>query len=198
MKIVKIEEINLGEVIEILRNRGVIVVPTDTVYGLAADAKSPEAVDNIYKIKKRPKIKHVPFFVASIADIKSIVHINERQENFLQKIWPGKITVVLPFDHFGTVGFRIPNYDFVTKLLIEFGPLVGTSANLSDKPEHTKIQEIIDEFTNSEVKPDLIVDGGDLPESRPSTVVSLLGNELKILREGAVKEAELQKIWSML
>ena len=198
MKITKLEEIKLNDVIEILKNKGVIVIPTDTVYGLAADAKSPEAVDKIYKIKERPKIKHVPFFVASIADIKKIAEVGNRQEKFLYKVWPGKVTVVLPFNHGGTVGFRIPNNEFVLRLLAEFGPVVGTSANLSGKPEHTKIKELIDEFKNIEAKPDLIIDAGDLQESLPSTVVYLSGKDLKILREGAVLSHVLQELWDSL
>ena len=204
----KSEEI-LEEVLPVLRQGGVVAIPTDTIYGFAADALNLEAVRRIFKIKGRPEEKTLPIFVSSIEEAEKLVEINACQRKFLEKVWPGKVTCVLKAKDVlppevlakdGTVALRIPKYDFVSRLLKAFGgPLTGTSANLSGNTPLRKIKEIIAECATSDVaQPDIIVDAGDLPNSEPSTVVDLTITPLKILRPGAVLEEELQKMIDML
>ncbi len=203
----KFEEI-IRETISVLKRGGVIAVPTDTVYGFAADAANPAAVQKVFKIKGRPEEKTLPIFAGSIEGAWKIVEIDARQKKFLASVWPGKITAVfkarsgLPSEALakeGTIALRIPKHDFVLQLLQKFGgPLTGTSANLSGEVGHTNINGLIAEFENQEVRPDIIIDAGDLPPSEPSTVVDLTKWPPAILRQGAVSEEELQKTLDML
>lgn len=197
----------LEEAIGILKTGGVVVVPTDTVYGLAADAKNEKAVGKIFEIKGRFSDKALPVFVSTFSMLNEITHIeDERILNFLKKAWPGKITCVLlaspklvseggPAKKDGTIGVRMPNYELVLKIIDKFGgPLTGTSANVAGGKEHTQIKELIKEFNGIKVKPDLILDAGDLPPSKPSTVLGCNIWPPKILREGAVNKEELNRL----
>lgn len=214
MKVLKISRKNYSaisdEAIKVLKSGGVVVVPTDTVYGLAADARNEEAVKRIYEIKGRSENKALPVFISSFEILNGITHIEDRRvQNFLRKIWPGKVTCVLPVcedilrgkgvtlftKNGGTIGIRMPNYDLVLSIIKKFaGPITGTSANVAGGKEHTKIGELTKEFNGLKVKPDLILDAGDLPPSKPSTVLDCAIWPPKILRDGAVSKNELEKI----
>ena len=194
MNILKLSQERFDELVSTLEVGGVLAVPTDTIYGLAADALNPQAVQKIFEIKGRPEEKALPIFVGSVEEAEKLAEIDERRKKFLEKVWPGKVTCVLAAKKSGTVALRIPNHDFILKLLRGFGgPLTGTSANVSDKPGHTKISEVLSEWQtlNVDHQPDIIVDAGDLPESLPSTVVDLTLWPPEILRQGAVSEKEL-------
>lgn len=198
MKILKISQNNfkkiIKKVLKLIKERTVIICPTDTVYGLIADAANKKAVKKIFKIKKREKGKPIPIFVRDIKTAKKLALVNKKQEKFLKKVWPGKITVVLkrkkdcnlPEELFSgkkTIGLRIPNYKLVNELLKKTNkPLTGTSANISGNPPSIKIKEVLKQFKTKKNKPDLVLDVGNLPKSKPSTVIDLTKKELKILR----------------
>lgn len=191
MLILKITPKNLISSVEIavklIRQGKAIVCPTDTVYGLLADATNEKAVKKVFEIKERPKTKPVPIFVKDIKMAKNLALVDKEQEKFLRKVWPGKITVVLKrgkIKLYGvrkqTIALRIPKYKLVNKLLGKINrPLVGTSANISGKPATTKIKEVLKQLKN---RPDLIVDAGNLPKSRPSIIIDLTAFPPKILR----------------
>jgi len=196
MKISKLGQKNFTEIVKkvsnSIRQGRVLVLPTDTVYGLVADATNKKAVEKLFKIKKRKKEKPIPIFVKDIEAAKKLSYIDRNQENLLKKIWPGKITVILEkkteMKLYGvdkkTIGLRIPKYKFIDTLLKKTNhPLTGTSANISGKPASTKIKEIISQFKNQKHRPDLIIDAGNLPKSRPSRVIDLIGKKPKILRK---------------
>ena len=169
MRIAKPGE-NTVEICKALRAGEVVLIPTDTVMGLVCDYYNKEAEKEIFRLKKRPEDKILSIFVPSVEEAEKVIQINKKQKAFLEKVWPGKVTCVLKKE---IGGFRIPNDEFLLKILKEFsGPLFQTSANISG-------EEPI---------------GGGLP----STVIDLTGDSLKILREGAVPEAELQRIWYMI
>ena len=200
MKIIKVFPRNFKKVIEIstqsIKDGKVLVCPTDTVYGLLADATNQRAVERVFKTKKRPKGKPIPIFVRDIKMAKNFAFINKDQEKFLKKFWPGKVTFVLkrknklPKILFGkakTIGLRIPNYKLIKNLLEKLNrPLTGTSANISGKPSSIKIKEVIKQFKNKKFQPDLVLDAGNLKFSLPSTVIDLTGKKPKILRRGAI------------
>ncbi len=167
----------------------VLIFPTDTVYGLVADAGNESAVRKVFAIKGRQVYKKLPFFVASIEEAKKIAEVLRRQEEFLRKVWPGKVTVVLRRKKSeGTIGLRIPDYPLLNQVLNETKMfLTGTSANLSGRPASGDIKEIIKQFAGREMQPDAAVDAGVLSASKPSTVVDLTSSAPKILRLGAVK-----------
>lgn len=197
MEILKVSSRNFKKIIEeaikFIKKSEVLVCPTDTVYGLICNAKNRKAVKKLFKIKRRSKRKPIPIFVRDIKMAESLAHINENQQKFLKKVWPGKITVILkrknnlPKILFGktkTIGLRIPNYKLINILLKKLNqPLTGTSANISGRPASTKIQEILKQFENQKNQPDLILDSGNLKPSKPSRVVDLTGREIKILRK---------------
>ena len=184
------------ETIKTIRNGGVVVCPTDTVYGILCDSTNREAVSRLFEIKKRPKNKPVPIFVKNLKAAKELVTINKSQEEFLKKVWPGKTTVVLKLKTqakktgrklklYGTdkktIALRIPNYQLVNILLEKTNlPLVGTSANISGKPATTRIKEVLKQLNSC---PHLILDAGNLKASKPSTIIDLTGPEPKVLRK---------------
>jgi L-threonylcarbamoyladenylate synthase len=202
MIILKANKKNLKEVIEtaiqLIKKGKVIICPTDTVYGLICDTTNKKAVEKLFRIKKRPRGKPIPIFVKDIKMAKTLAYIDKNQEKFLKLSWPGKVTAVLKRRKtktklYGvdkkTIGLRIPKYKFINQLLtIINSPLTGTSANISNLSPSTKIKEVLKQFTlrrgsgQEKYQPDLIIDTGDLPKSKPSTVLDLTVFPPKILR----------------
>ncbi len=205
MEIAKLTADNFDETvnhtIEILRQGGVVVCPTDTVYGLIADAGNKKAVKKIFKIKNRPKTKPLAVFVRDMEMAKELAIIDEKNEKFLKKNTPGKITVILkkrpdcgflsPVGDKTTIGIRIIKNKFINELLGKLGkPLAQTSANISGQPATIKIGEVLkywgvrhpNKLRDKGMDLDLVVDAGDLPKSRPSKVVDLTGKPLTTIR----------------
>ncbi len=191
MQIIKKEKINFQKIVKAIRRGKVIVFPTDTVYGLIADATNKKAVERIFRIKKRPKSKPLPIFVKDLKQAKKLAKINKKQERFLKSVWPGKVTVVFKRKRgvklYGvdkkTIALRVPDYKLVNVLLKKLNkPLTGTSANISGKPASGNIKDVLNQLRNKKLKPDLIIDAGNLPKSKPSKVIDLTVFPLKILR----------------
>lgn len=175
---------DLKKAVNAIKEGKVLVCPTDTVYGLICDAGKKEAVARLYKIKKRPKNKPIPMFVSDISMAKEIAEISVKQEKFLKKVWPGPVTAVLEKKGGGTIGIRIPNHKFLLDLVKQNGPLAETSANISGRPASGKFKEVLEQFALSRVEgPDLAIDAGDLPLSKPSQVLDLKFSPPKILRQ---------------
>jgi len=184
MKVIKQSQKALSEAIFVLENGGVIICPTDTVYGFLSLAENKRAVEKIYEIKKRPRSKPLPVFVKDIKMAQGLAEIAKDQEVVLKKYWPGKYTFVLnKKNDKGTIALRIPKYKFLNDLLKKIKkPLVQTSVNVSGQPVLTKIKEIIKIF-GSKPGIDLIIDAGDLPKSNPSTIIDLSKEDTKIIRK---------------
>ena len=126
---------NLQNIIKIIKKGGVGVMPTDTLYGLVGSAFSPEAINRIYQIKKRNKNKKLIILISDISDLKKFnIKINKEQAKFLEKIWPGKVSVII-----GNIAFRLPAKKSLIEILKKTGPLVAPSAN----PEGLKPAENI-------------------------------------------------------
>src|SRR3989344_1520710 len=194
----------IREAVNVLNCDGTIIYPTDTLYGLGANALNDIAVRKIFKIKRRNLSKPLPMIVRNYTWLKELVDTKPHQEEIIKKVWPGKVTVVLFKKNivpdaltakFNSVGVRIPNYVFTDKLLAEFGyPLTSTSANISEQEPTNDINRIIEIFSKSTAKPDLIIDAGILPKSEPSMIVDLTGNKPKILRISPTKPEKLLKL----
>lgn len=174
----------------------VIACPTDTVYGLVADATNEEAVHKIFSIKGRESGKAIPIFVRDIEEAKELAFIESEQEKALQTYWPGKVTVLLKSKGrlprvtgtTETIGLRVPDYPLLELILKKAGvPLTGTSANLSSMPSLSSGADVLSQFKDREYTPDILIDAGKLPLSEPSSVVDLTGIAKKILRQGAVQ-----------
>ena len=190
----------VGETVEAIKKGGVVVCPTDTVYGLIADATNEIAVKRVFEIKKRFSEKPLPVFVKDLEVAGSLADINKRHKKVLKKFWPGKLTAVLNakpikfpegiLSKDGKIGLRMPDYKLLGLLLDEIGcPVTSTSANLSGKQDSVNIIEVLEQFKNEEIQPDLVLDAGKLEPSLSSTVVDL--TDFKILRIGMVSEKEI-------
>lgn len=187
MRIIKYSERNLSNILkeaaQVVKKGGVLICPTDTIYGLVCDVTNKKAIEKLFKIKKRPPNKPIPVFVCDIKMAKEIVNMNKKQVEFLEKVWPGAVTVVLKRkSREGTIGLRVPDHKFVLGLAEHIGPLTGTSANISGQPGSTKIKDILRQFKKQKNKPDLVIDAGNLPRSKPSTVIDLTIWPPEILR----------------
>lgn len=176
---------DIKKALQALKQGKILICPTDTVYGLVCDADNKEAVARLYQIKKRPKNKPIPLFVSGLKMAKALVEIDKKQEKFLKKYWPGALTCILTIrGGGGSLGLRIPNHKFVLNLVKHNkGPLAETSANISGRPALTKIKEILRQFPLDHTDgPDLVIDAGDLPLSKPSKVIDLRTWPPKTLR----------------
>ncbi len=196
MKTIRPDRLNFKEIIlktvGWLKQGKVIVCPTDTVYGLLADARNQSAVERLYVIKQRDFKKPVPIFVKDINQAKKIARLDRKKEKFLIENWPGKTTVVLKrkkksFRLHGidakTIALRIPACQLVNSLLEKTGfPLTGTSANIAGQPASTKISQIRRQFAKQKFRPDIIIDVGNLKPARPSKIIDLTGPRAKVLR----------------
>ncbi len=209
MKIIKVDLIGdnsraIAESLAVLKKGGVIVFPTDTVYGLGANACNWSAVEQVFKIKSRPSVKPMPIVARNIKWVRELAFIPPKLEKPLSGIWPGATTVILPKKRVvlnivtagqSTVGIRIPDLPFIDTLLGKFGyPLTATSANISGGEPTGDINKIIETFQGKIWRPDLILDAGVLPESRPSTIIDLSTIKPKILRVGPSDPEQLIKL----
>lgn len=184
----------ISQIVKELKNGKVVVCPTDTIYGLIADATNEKAIEKVFKIKKRPKNKPLPIFVKDLKMAKKLAEINKEQEKFLKKVWPGKVTAVLKRKSrranrriYGvdkrTIALRVPNYELILGLIRKINkPLTGTSANVSDKAIFNNIKDTLRQFKSRKPQPDLVIDAGNLRKGRPSVIIDLTKRPPKILR----------------
>ncbi len=178
-----------------LRSGHVIAAPTETVYGLMALWKSAAARQEIYRLKHRPADKRLQMLAP---DVETAVMAGLKPNAMLKKIgaafWPGPLTVIAEANDGDTIGLRIPNHPFILKLLRELGePLAATSANLSGTPAAITPSDAV---ANLDGRPALLIDGGEVTVTggASSTVVSIVGGELKILRQGPITQEDIQKV----
>ena len=166
---------------QLLRGGGVVAFPTDTVYGLGADAADDLAQRRIFQIKGRPVGMPLILMAAAESQLAGWVHVDSRAEEIIRRWWPGPLTVILHAKGGGTLGVRIPNHEIALELLRASGPLMTTSANLHGKDPAMTAGEAAE-------LPGLtaILDGGPAPGGAASTVLDLTGPEPHILREGAI------------
>ncbi len=194
----------IREAIHVLQSGGAVVYPTDALYALGANALDERAVEKVYRIKHRSTTRPVQLVVKNILWATELAQVTGHAQAILQAIWPGKITAILPKKDIipkittaalNTVALRIPDFVFVDKLLGKFGyPLTATSATLSGEIATRNIDKIVELFTQSNYRPDLVIDVGVLPESGPSTVIDLSTERPKIVRVGAAKPEQLMEI----
>ena len=182
----------IEEAIEVLSAGGIVLYPTDTIYGLAANAFDEKAVEKIYKIKNRDISKPLSVCVSSIEGLSLITDLRENYRILVEKHLPGPFTFIFYkssnwsnsfFDKHKKIGVRIPNNGIAIELSQIF-PITATSANISNEEVFSTPKEILNQL-NHEI--DFVIDVGSMKSSIPSTVVDLTGNEPIILREGAGK-----------
>ncbi len=191
----------IDEAVRALLDGDLVVVPTDTVYGLAAHLEHPKAVASIFDVKRRAGEKPIPVLGATLEDLRSVAAFDERATNLAERFWPGPLTMILPRaegfetdlggDQTRTVGVRVPKEPRALEILRHTGPLAVTSANRSGESEATSIDEARAALGDA-VR--MYVDGGRCV-GVPSTIVFLAG-ERRLLREGTIPAAHVLQILS--
>lgn len=203
---VKIEEINerLQEIGEAIIKGKNVVFPTETVYGIGANAFDEEACKKIFEIKGRPSQKPLIVLISDKNMLENIAcHIGEIEKKLMEAFWPGPLTIILAkkaeckVPELVTAGknevsVRMTSGKIGKMLIEEAGvPIVAPSANLSGSPTGTKIQNIIHELGN---KVDYMIDDGDFSNEVPSTLVKVQDDIIYVLRQGKISKQELEKI----
>ena len=177
---------------------GLVVLPTDTVYGIVADAFDPDAVADLLAAKGRGREMPPPVLVSSAATLDSIaVGLPDWARALVERFWPGPLTLVCTQqpslqwdlgDTRGTVAVRMPDHDVALALLARTGPLAVSSANKTGMPAATDA-DAAEEMLGDDV--DVIVDAGPAPGGRASTIVDVTGETGRVLRRGALSVDEL-------
>ena len=178
---------------EVLAGGGMIIYPTETVYGIGADATSDKAVKKVIAVKKRSPSKHIIIAVSDLRMARKYAIITKKVEILAKAFMPGPLTLILeskePTRNAARrrIRFRMPDNKFVLSLIRKFGkPITTTSANISGGENLYKIKDIIKTFDG---KVDLIIDAGNIPKRRPSTVFDTI--EMKVVREGSISEKQI-------
>ncbi|MDC0155163.1 L-threonylcarbamoyladenylate synthase [Nitrosopumilus sp.] len=183
--------------VESIENGGVIIFPTDTVYGIGCNPYDANAVKKIYEIKSREKIKSLPVLVSSVEIVKQITIIDEFTEKIIKKYWPGPLTLILKLKDKNLkkslnledkIAVRIPNSECTLKLLNKCDLLVGTSANISGDSSFTDPQECMKNVKNY----DVFVDGGTITSKGESTIIEIENEKIHVIREGALKKEDIR------
>lgn len=186
-----------------LARGGVVALPTDTVYGLAASLQGPEGTERILRLKGRPAEKALPVLVSSLSRAEGYgFSFSDGARRLALRYWPGPLTLVLPrppslptwfAPGLSTTALRVPGHGVALALLEAAGWLAVTSANRSGGPEALSAGEVAAVFSGED---DLfVVDGGPSPGGRASTVVDATGGTPRVLRRGPLSEAEVEEVW---
>jgi len=194
--IVKCDSNGIIDVKKILENDGIIIFPTDTVYGIGCNPYSTNAVKRIYEIKNRDFRKPLPILGYSKDELSKIVFFDKISSKLADKFWPGGLTIVLEIKDekmkktmnlSRKLAVRVPSNNCVLSLLKECKFLVGTSANLSGSKPLIDPKECNKTLSNY----DILIDGGRIQSKGESTVIEINGENVDIIRNGTVTEEEI-------
>ncbi len=204
MEMLALTEAGIGKAAEkaarILAKGGVVLFPTDTVYGLAADATNPKALATLREIKGREKKKPISVIVPSVASIPTYAVMDDAARALADRFLPGALTLVLAatpripkeLTLAGKVGIRIPDDPFCLALAKAFGrPYTATSANRSGRETAATVQEAILQFGDHAHDIGLVIDAGPHGGKKASTVVTIVDGVPRILREGAISPEQI-------
>ncbi len=190
------------EAVGVLKGEGVVAFPTDTLYGLGASIYSQRAVERVFQIKGRPQEMALPVLLSRPEQLEEVaLEVSPMAHRLARAFWPGPLTLVvqksprvpsLVTAGRETVAVRVPNHQVPRALVEGLGaPLTGTSANPSGGPDPVTAEDVR-RLLGTQV--DYIVDGGPAPLGRPSTVVDVTGDTLRVLRARAVSVQQLQEV----
>lgn len=182
---------NIEEIVARINNGEIGIIPTDTVYGIIADATNVGVIKRVYDIKKRPLSKPLIIMFSNIDMLKEYCYIsNDLERELIDKYWPGKMTLILKKKDnindvlsagMDTIGVRIPDNVFLRDIIDRVGkPVISTSANISGTEVITSLDELEDDMVSSI---DFMINGGEV-DALSSTIVKVENNKVLILREG--------------
>ena len=181
---------------EIIKQGGIVVFPTDTVYGIGCDPFNKESVKKIYEIKSRNISKPFPVLVYSKEIAEKIVLFDEFTKRIVEKFWPGPLTIILKLidenlkksmNLSEKIAIRVPNNQCTLELLKKCNFLVGTSANISGQSSFSNPDECSKNIQNY----DVLIDGGEIPNKEESTIIEIENEKIKIIREGVLSKDEI-------
>ena len=173
----------IREAAGILRRGGLVAFPTETVYGLGANLKDPQAVQEHYQVKQRPFEKQAALHIADFIQVEEEgVVPSPLARELMRRFWPGPMTLVLGRPDGSKIGFRMPAHPAALALLREAAvPVIAPSANRTGQPPATSAEQVLETFAD---RIDAVLDGGAAGSGQSSTVVDLASEPAKILREG--------------
>ena len=194
-------EENIQKAADIIKNGGLVVMPTETVYGLGANALDKNAVTNVFKAKGRPMDNPLIVHIASAEDAEKSAHTSPLFYELAEKFMPGPLTVIMPKKDvipyevscgLDTVAIRVPSNEIAHNLIEKSGcPIAAPSANLSGKPSPTTFMHVVEDMNG---RVDAIIDGGPCTVGLESTVIILKNDSAELLRPGKVTYEELKEI----
>ena len=175
----------------VIKKGGIVGLPTETVYGLAADSANRQAVDKLFRLKKRPKNKPLTMQIENISYLEQLeCEVSPTAYQLISRFWPGPLTLVFKTKQQGTVGVRIPANNIARSLIAESQTaLMVPSANLSGQPEAQTADQVLDVFSGAI---DLLLDGGPTELGIASTVLDCSVSPHKVLRLGAISRKDIQ------
>lgn len=204
MEIARLNETSTEEAAKkaakVLTKGGLVLFPTDTIYGLAADATNPKALALLRELKGREKKKPISVIVPDIASIERYAITNDASRLLAERFLPGALTLVLSAKNTipeelllnGAIGIRIPDDPFCLALACAFGkPYTATSANKSGRETPATVREVLMQFGHQVNDITLAIDDGDRNGRKPSTVVTTVDGVPYVLREGAISKESL-------
>ena len=206
-KIIKKGETNIANITSVLKKGGLVILPTETLYGAFVDATNSYAVEKLNKYKTRPFGKPYSVAVRDKKMAQNYVYLNASAKELYQNFLPGPLTIISRGKHKlapgvesenGTLGIRIPDYKLVIDVVKAFKkPLTATSANASYQRRPYKISDILENTSQKQKRLiDLIVDAGELPKNEPSTVIDTTLDDPVIIRQGGIKIKNKNEILS--
>lgn len=193
---VQCNDFGIRKAVEVIRDGGVVVYPTDTVYGIGCNPFDKIAVNRIYDIKKRNKDKPLPVLGYNKLALETIAYFDNISNKLAEKFWPGMLTLVLrlrdtklkdTLNLADKIAVRVPSHRCIRSVLRECQFLVGTSANISDGDSFTDSERCYESVSGY----DLFLDGGGLESRGESTIIDIA--EKKILRTGAISNEEIER-----
>lgn len=196
---VKCNKEGIEKASKIIKSGGIVVFPTDTVYGIGCDPYNKEAIQKIYKIKSRESSKSLPILAFSKEVATKIAEFDKNAEKIAEKIWPGPLTLILKLTDEklkaslnidNKIAIRVPKHQCTLELLEKCDFLVGTSANISGMGPFRNPEECYQNIQDF----DLFLDGGTITSGGESTIIEFEEGKLKIHREGVLTRKEIMKM----
>lgn len=191
-------ENQMNEICDVIQKGGIVAFPTETVYGVGIHFNDEEALERLMEAKNRDYSKAITLMVADKADISQYAYISPQAQKMINQFMPGMITLIFKKKESvrdsmtngkSTIGIRIPDSEFVLSLLKKVGPMLVTSANLSQHSNTTSTQEVLNQLDG---RIDLVVDG-KTSDNIASTVVDVSQDEIKILRDGKITKEQIEE-----